>query len=241
MLASSRPRVTSGEEVSLVKESPTDGRTCLGLPPSYYRLLNKTSSLGTRSILRFSSDIFGGVMLTLKNLALALGYFEFFAVAKFLSSSEKELQESHQLLSNLFIADGKHLNDHQYIPSHSLKISLTTTFLCIFIARVKSLYCGYVLTLGLQRLTFAYSEGNMQVWMCLVAAHTIETGLWWSLALDDAFNTDKLGVLEIAVRAAKLQLPGGLLTSILLLGVPSLTLLFALSGFRTKSNKKKDV
>ena len=34
MLASSRPRGTPGEELSLVKESPTDGRTCLGdLPP----------------------------------------------------------------------------------------------------------------------------------------------------------------------------------------------------------------
>ena len=99
------------------------------------------------------------------------------------------------------------------------------------------LYCAFVLTLGLQRLTFAFGGRGFGSWLALVITHAIESSLWWGLALHPEFNTKSLGWQELAAKAAHLDLPGGPQTSILLLFVPFLALLFIVLG----PNRKGDI
>lgn len=146
----------------------------------------------------------------LKVSCLILGYFEFLAVNLFFFSAEIDLLRKHPLLPSIIITD----------------------------LRVKILYCAYILTLGLQRLTFAYGNQSVGSWLCLVTTHAIECGLWWSLALSEEFNKNNLSVTELFVEAAQLKLPGGINTAIMLLIVPTLTMYFLINGIATHLKRR---
>ncbi len=100
--------------------------------------------------------------------------------------------------------------------------------------RVRLLYCAYILTLGLQRLTFGLESGAFGSWLCLIATHVVEMLLWWTLALDSGFNQENLTFSDVLRKAVSFQLPPQ--CTILLLLVPLIVLFIVLSG---PSNQKK--
>ncbi len=110
---------------------------------------------------------------------------------------------------------------------------------------VKVLYSAYILTLGLQRLTWSfgvYKNKSMAFsflnYLCLLATHTAEAWLWWSCALEPHFNVKQQSALDILIDAAQGNARGGALTTILLVGVPALVLYFSIAAF-PQSNKQK--
>ena len=107
----------------------------------------------------------------------------------------------------------------------------------MFDFRQKLLYCTYILTLGLVRLTFATGNLTFLPWVALVLTHVIECYLWWSLALAPTFNKDSLSAVELAKEAVTLNLPGGFQTALQLVGVPVLIVLFLILGPRKATNK----
>lgn len=101
----------------------------------------------------------------------------------------------------------------------------------------------YVMTLGLQRLTWATSRSTTYSWLCLLLTHIIEGGMWWFFAFSQPhlFNTTASDVKfdVILKETVTLRSKGGVPALIVLCGVPILVLFFALSGPNNQSKKAK--
>lgn len=133
----------------------------------------------------------------------------------------------------------------QFYHRQQVSVGISILHLIGFIFGMRStklLHSAYILTLGLVRLTFAFGNMTVGPWICLIATHVVEMGLWWGLALRPDFNTKGLSIIDLAKEAIQLKLPGGALTAVQLIGVPFLIVLFLALGPSTpnKSASKKD-
>ncbi len=115
---------------------------------------------------------------------------------------------------------------------------------------VKMVWMAYILTLGLQRLTWSfgkyrYGDGNLPLfssvagYLCLVMTHVVEACLWWSLALSPHFNASGKSAFQIIRSCFDLSVQGGALSAIMLLGVPLLVLFFIIAAFPKRKNHLK--
>lgn len=117
--------------------------------------------------------------------------------------------------------------------------------------RVKFLYSAYILTLGIQRITWSSIEINLLSWACFVLTHVVESLLWWSLAIAKYASTD-VGRKSFKTTPSheivfSILTSNGQLAKILLIGVPLLTIILAIipilevqNGRTKKSNKKTE-
>lgn len=155
----------------------------------------------------------------IKAIAFALGVFEFFAIYKFWTDDAADSMKENPLLPQLIATD--------------------------YTARL--LYSAYILTLGLQRLTFAVTDITVMSWLLIFVTHFVESTLWWGLAISkytgetliSASPKEYLKILDIATKS-----PQGSLQKILLLVVPALAIAFLVLGgprsMKTAGRKKKD-
>ena len=91
---------------------------------------------------------------------------------------------------------------------------------------VKVLFICYVITLGIARLSFVFGEVNVFNWLALIGTHIVEALLWWRLMIIRGISSSK-NIFETFQQLVFLELKGGALTSILLLGIPFLVVLFS--------------
>eukprot|EP01039_Chlorochromonas_danica_P001369 gene1369-1490_t len=96
--------------------------------------------------------------------------------------------------------------------------------------QVRLLLCTCTCFLGLLRLSFATSEGGWGPWLCIVAAHAMETATIWSLALTGKqFNPLGYDLLTLMKKVLRVEV-GTVETSLVLIAVPLLLLLCLLHG-----------
>ena len=157
---------------------------------------------------------------TLKIVCVALGVFEFLAVWSLVQTPASEVLKKQQ---------------------YTLPAILLTD------VNSKIVFCGYLLTLGLQRLTFGLtSTENIATLSCLIITHVIECVIWFSLAYNNIFliNTETSDGTD-AVKAFFLniaQFKYGMHPFIVLVGVPILTSLFIASAISiTSAAQRKKV
>lgn len=104
--------------------------------------------------------------------------------------------------------------------------------------RERILYAAYILTLGLQRLTFSAVSANILSWVCLIGTHMVEAWLWWSLAIEkyqvDTSSHNFTEMISITLSRVKNQSE-----YVLLYGVPFLCLLFTLTLVITLATQRK--
>ena len=104
----------------------------------------------------------------------------------------------------------------------------------------KYLYVMFILTLGLQRLTFATSDRGFFPWLCLVVTHVIESIFWWKLAfINNIIGDQPIDAFLMDVVTFK---HGHSHYFILLVLVPSFVVMFLLAGWeKTKpAGQKRD-
>jgi hypothetical protein len=154
-------------------------------------------------------------MLAIKILCFILGLFEFFAVYIFQTTSDQDLLRKHDKIL-----------PHTIITDDSIKI----------------VYCGFLLMLGLQRLTWATVNGQTSLysWIVLIITHIIECFVWYILALEkNNFNLQTLIIKAITFELGEFPF-------LVLIGVPILCLVFIIcavidlfSKKQSKSSKKE--
>ena len=154
----------------------------------------------------------------LKILCISLGVFEFLAVWSLLQTPAEVILKKQQ---------------------YTLPAILVTDI------NAKIVFCGYLLTLGLQRLTFGLtSNENIATLSCLVITHVIECIIWFSLAYNNIFlinvqtsndNTDIVSAFIINI----IHFKYGAHPYIVLVGVPILTALFIVSAISITSAQRK--
>ena len=150
-------------------------------------------------------------MQLIKILCFILGLFEFFAVYQFNTLDENKLIMEHsKVLPSFFIRDNS----------------------------AKLIYSGFLLMLGLQRLTWATVNGNTNLysWIVLILTHAIECFIWYSLALDvNRYET----LQSLIMKTITFEL--GVFPLLVLVGVPLLVILFSLCGLIDLTTKKSKV
>lgn len=148
-------------------------------------------------------------MLFIKLVTALLGFFEFYAVFQFNSQDESKLIVEHaKVLPAFFIRDDS----------------------------AKVIYSGFLLMLGLQRLTWSavHGETNFHSWFVLIITHMIECCIWYSLALDvNKFET----LQSLIIKTVSFEM--GKFATIVLLGVPLLCVLFTIAAVIDLTSKKK--
>jgi hypothetical protein len=109
----------------------------------------------------------------------------------------------------------------------------------------KALYSAYILTLGLQRLTFVTSCGGINglSWLTLIGTHLVETLLWWSCALNK-FQVPFVNPTTTPIPEVVKTVMGKLTQGdeyVLLCGVPVLCVLFTLAALVSLSHSSRGV
>jgi len=130
------------------------------------------------------------------------------------------------LNSYSFILTGTHSPVTPILPnSYSLNVVLFNLVRCIFAV--------YLLTLGLQRLSYGFSkDNNIMLVFTLLLTHIVEGFLWWSMALTKSSLTPVVLLLDA------IQLKLGVDTFIVLIGVPLLVTLIMYLSIDTFIKKK---
>ena len=147
-------------------------------------------------------------MQAIKILCFILGLFEFFSVYQLNTLDENKLITEHA----------------KVLPSFVIRDS-----------SAKLIYCGFLLMLGLQRLTWATVNGTTSLysWIVLILTHTIECFIWYSLALDvNRYET----LQSLIMKTTRGEL--GVFALLVLIGVPCLVLLFTVCGLIDLTTKK---
>jgi len=147
-------------------------------------------------------------MQAIKILCFILGLFEFFSVYQLNTLDENKLIVEHA----------------KVLPSFVIRDS-----------SAKIIYCGFLLMLGLQRLTWATVNGTTSLysWIVLILTHTIECFIWYSLALDvNRYET----LQSLIMKTITFEL--GLFPLLVLVGVPLLVLVFTVCGLIDLTTKK---
>ena len=115
-----------------------------------------------------------------------------------------------------------------------LLVLLSSYSLNVLFNLVRCIFAVYLLTLGLQRLSYGFSkDNNIMLVFTLLLTHIVEGFLWWSMALT------KSSLTPIVLLLDAIQLKLGVDTFIVLIGVPLLvTLMMYLSidSFIKKKN-----
>lgn len=104
----------------------------------------------------------------------------------------------------------------------------------------KILFCTYLITLGIQRLSWALGNGGFIPWLLLLLTHLVEWGMWCGFAFLPRFRGDST-LNELFHEVATLQSPGGPHAFVVLILLPVLILFFLLMGpsqFQTKQKSK---
>jgi len=132
-------------------------------------------------------------------VCLILGFFEFFAAYDFYVN-----------------ADAKVLTDRLY----PVVLASDPT--------VRVVFCTWLVTLGCQRLTYAFSEPTFGSWIFLVITHIAELAMWYYFAMLPSFRGE-LTFEEMVVEVATLKSVGGAHAFICIIGVPLLILSFIIN------------
>jgi hypothetical protein len=105
----------------------------------------------------------------------------------------------------------------------------------------KILFCTYIITLGIQRLSWALGNGGLLPWLFLLLTHLVEWGMWCAFAFLPRFRGDST-LQELFQEVLTLQSPGGPHALVVLILLPVLILFFLLMGpsqFETNTSNKK--
>ncbi len=127
---------------------------------------------------------------------------------------------------------------YKYLTNGPESFELSRVFYNSRVTRL--LFVAYILTLGFQRLTYAFSDLSFLPWVLVVATHTVESYLWWELALSaDYLKNTTLNDFILRILTFKSQEEIHLF--ILLLLVPTFVVIFTLVGpaRRDASSSKK--
>mmetsp|Transcript_2477 Transcript_2477/g.2438 ORF Transcript_2477/g.2438 Transcript_2477/m.2438 type:complete len:157 (-) Transcript_2477:130-600(-) len=105
---------------------------------------------------------------------------------------------------------------------------------------VKVLFCVYLITLGIQRLSWSLGNGGILSWLLLLLTHLIEWFMWCYFATLSSFRGD-LSLNELIIEVITLKSIGGLHAFIVLILLPILILFFIIMGpgsFQSKTKSK---
>mmetsp|Transcript_1204 Transcript_1204/g.1963 ORF Transcript_1204/g.1963 Transcript_1204/m.1963 type:complete len:154 (+) Transcript_1204:45-506(+) len=103
---------------------------------------------------------------------------------------------------------------------------------------VKVLFCSYLITLGVQRLSWSLGSGGCAQWILMIVTHLTEWTMWCCFATGDDFRRN-LTNGELFVEIATVKSPGGVHAAVVVVGVPLLILLLLLTG-PGRFGKKKE-
>jgi hypothetical protein len=102
------------------------------------------------------------------------------------------------------------------------------------------LFCTYIITLGIQRLSWAFGSGGLLAWLFLLLTHLVEWGMWCGFAFLPKFRGD-LTLHELFHEVLSLKSDGGAHALVVLILLPVVILFFLLMGpsqFQTTTSKK---
>ena len=199
----------------------------------------------------------------LKKVCIVLGVYEFVSAYNFYYNPNYSL---HHIPNEFKYPTGTHppvtpiwLNSYSFIltgthspvtpiwlNSYSLNVVLFNLVRCIFAV--------YLLTLGLQRLSYGFSkDNNIMLVFTLLLTHIVEGFLWWSMALTKSSLTpgthslthllthspNHLLTHSVVLLLDAIQLKLGVDTFIVLIGVPLLVILMMYLSIDSFIKKKK--
>ena len=110
--------------------------------------------------------------------------------------------------------------------------------MCYKIPALKALLVAFTTFLGLLRLQWVVSGRTVLSWVCIIATHIVEATMFWTMAIQPHFNTKGLSFVDLVVDVLKFNY--GTMDSVILLLVPSLVMLFTLSGPLLPAVAKRD-
>jgi hypothetical protein len=170
--------------------------------------------LYTRQLEKWHAFIMSFVKAT-RIVCTLVGLFEFISAVSFFFDGEYKVQSTEKLVPSVIGTD----------------------------PNVKVLYCVYLITLGVQRLSWSSGNGGLIAWILLLLTHISEFWMWFTFATRSEFRGDST-LQELLLDIVTLKSYGGRHACIITVCLPTLILLFLLAGpnqFSTTLSGKKKV